>query len=66
MPPHIAEACLGHVVTGVQKHYDKWQYLDEKREAFELWAGKVERLINPGSNVRRLLERRPGRRARRR
>ena len=58
VPPHIAEACLGHVVTGIQKHYDRWTYLDEKGEAFELWAGKVERLINPGSNVERLPRRR--------
>lgn len=45
--PHIAEFVLGHVVSGVQKHYDKWSYLDEKREALEKWAGKVERLVSP-------------------
>ena len=51
VPPHIAEAVLGHVVTGIQKHYDRWSYLDEKREALEAWARKVESLINPGRNV---------------
>lgn len=51
VPPHVAEFCLGHVVTGVQKHYDKWSYLDEKREALDAWAAKVERLVTPGANV---------------
>src|SRR5512132_1121432 len=41
---------LGHVVTGVQKHYDKWTYVDEKREALESWARKLQSLIVPGSN----------------
>jgi integrase len=50
VPPHVAEAVLGHVVTGVQKHYDKWTYVDEKREALESWARKLQSLIVPGSN----------------
>ena len=49
--PHIAEAVLGHVITGVQKHYDTWTYLDEKREALEAWARKMQSLIEPGKNV---------------
>jgi integrase len=49
--PHISELVLGHVITGVQKHYDKWSYLDEKRQALDAWAAKVEGLIAPGGNV---------------
>lgn len=49
--PHVAEAVLGHVVTGVQKHYDKWTYLNEKREALEAWGRKLQSLIAPGNNV---------------
>ena len=51
VPPHVAEAVLGHVVTGVQKHYYKWTYLDEKREALEAWGRKLQSLIAPGNNV---------------
>lgn len=51
VPPHVAEAVLGHVVTGIQKHYDKWTYIDEKREALEAWGRKLQSLILPGSNV---------------
>jgi integrase len=51
VPPHIAESVLGHVVTGVQKHYDMWTYNDEKREALEAWARKLQSLITPGENV---------------
>jgi integrase len=49
--PHIAESVLGHVVTGVQKHYDRWTYITEKREALELWAQKLKTLVAPGNNV---------------
>jgi hypothetical protein len=45
------EAVLGHVTTGVQKHYDMWTYLEEKREALEMWARKLHSLIAPGMNV---------------
>ena len=51
IPPHIAESVLGHVVTGVQKHYDRWTYITEKREALELWAQKLKTLVAPGNNV---------------
>jgi hypothetical protein len=51
IPPHISEAVLGHVIQGVQRHYDKWTYLDEKREALTAWGRKLENLIAPGSNV---------------
>lgn len=47
--PHIAEAVLGHVITGVQKHYDRYSYLDEKRAALDLWGRHVMDLIDPGS-----------------
>jgi integrase len=50
VPPHVAEAVLGHVITGVQRHYDRWSYLPEKRQALDAWAAKVERLIAPAAH----------------
>src|SRR5690606_1557234 len=43
--PHIIEAVLNHksgIVSGVAAIYNRHAYLDEKREALELWASKME------------------------
>ena len=55
--PHVAEAVLGHVVVGVQKHYDMWNYRSEKFEALGAWGDHVERIVTGGAgnnNVVRL------------
>ena len=43
--PHIIEAVLNHksgIVSGVAAIFNRHAYLDEKREALELWASKME------------------------
>jgi integrase len=47
----IAERCLGHVIKGVEKVYNRHTYLGEKREAFEALAALVSRILNPAANV---------------
>jgi integrase len=42
-----AERCLGHVIAGVRGTYDRHEFKDEKRRAFELLASEVKRIINP-------------------
>ena len=46
-----AERCLGHVLPGIRSTYDKHQYRDEKRRAFEALASLVERIVNPQANI---------------
>jgi integrase len=46
-----AEACLGHVIQGVEGTYDRYKYRAEKERAFERLAELVERIVNPGENV---------------
>jgi integrase len=46
-----AERCLGHVIGGVRGVYDRHEYLDEKRMAFEALAAQIDRIINPRDNV---------------
>jgi integrase len=41
----IAERCLGHVINGVRGTYDRHEYLDEKRRAFEALATVVDTII---------------------
>lgn len=47
-----AERCMGHVIGGVRETYDRYEYLDEKRAAFEKLAGLLDLILNPpASNV---------------
>jgi integrase len=41
-----AERALGHVQGAIERAYDKHDYLDEKRRAFEALASQVDRIVN--------------------
>ena len=51
IPPHVVEACVNHVSgsakAGVAGVYNKALYLEERKAAFEAWAGFVQGLIAP-------------------
>ena len=47
-----AERCLGHVIGGVRGVYDRHEYLEEKRFAFEALASLVERIVNPAPDAK--------------
>ena len=58
VPPHIIEAVLNHksgIVSGVAAIYNRHAYIDEKREALELWATRVTELMRPRPLDLRLL-----------
>lgn len=42
--PHIAERVLNHAQEKIAGTYDKYAYLDEKREALEKWAAHLKGL----------------------
>jgi integrase len=42
-----AERCMGHVIGGVRETYDRYEYLEEKRAAFEKLAAMVAFILNP-------------------
>jgi integrase len=42
-----AEQCLGHVLRGIQATYNKHDFYQEKKHAYEALAGLVERIVNP-------------------
>jgi len=59
VPSDHAERCLGHVLPGVRGTYDRYEYMTEKKRAFEALAALVDRTINPpAGNVAILPERR--------
>jgi integrase len=56
----IAERCLGHVIGGVRGVYDRHEYHNEKRKAFEALATLLDRILKPASNVTEIAARRRG------
>jgi integrase len=51
VPTDHAERCLGHVIGGVRGTYDRHEYHDEKRKAFDALASLVARIVEPQANV---------------
>jgi hypothetical protein len=47
VPQEIAELCLHHLPGHLVRRYDKYRYLDEKREAFEKLEREVDLILNP-------------------
>jgi hypothetical protein len=43
--------CLGHVIGGVRGVYDRHEFSQEKRQAFEALSAQIERILNPPDNV---------------
>jgi hypothetical protein len=46
-----AERCLGHTIGGVRGVYDRHEFYDEKKRAFEALAALIARIVNPQKNV---------------
>lgn len=49
--PDISERVLGHVQGAIEATYDRYSYIDEKREALGKLAAMVERIREPPENV---------------
>jgi integrase len=50
----VREAVLAHVKPGIKKHYDVYEYFDEKRDALMQWNARLRSIVEPtpvGSNV---------------
>ncbi len=45
VPADIAERTLGHVIPGVRRVYDRYEYLAEKRDALEKWAAHLASVV---------------------
>ena len=46
VPSDHAERVLGHVIGGVRETYDRYEYLDEKREALTKLSNLLQEIIN--------------------
>ena len=43
----VRERMIAHQPRGLAKHYDKYQYMSEKRDGFELWEKRLFAIVNP-------------------
>jgi hypothetical protein len=43
----VRELVIAHTRSGLHKVYDQYAYLDEKREALELWAKRLRSIVMP-------------------
>jgi len=48
---HVAERCLNHKLKGVEGIYDRYDYLDERRDALEEVARLLSPLINKNKSL---------------
>jgi integrase len=47
VPADHAERCLGHVMPGVRSVYDRYEYLEEKRDGFNGLATLINSIVKP-------------------
>jgi integrase len=47
----VAEQCLGHLLSGVRKTYNRDDFKPQKRAAFDALAGLIERIVHPPADV---------------
>jgi integrase len=47
VPDLIRELVIAHTKPGLHKVYDQHAYLDEKRQALDLWAGRLRDIVTP-------------------
>src|SRR5262245_58303487 len=43
----VPDRCLGHAIGGVRGVYDRHQYIEEMRHAFEALANQIKRIVHP-------------------
>jgi integrase len=51
VPPDHAERAIGHVIGGIRGIYDRHEFYNEKKLAFEALAGLLERILEPPPEV---------------
>ena len=49
--PDHAERAIGHAIGGIRGVYDRHEFYNEKRHAFEVLAAQIELILDPQQNV---------------
>ena len=51
VPPHVVEKILNHSsgeISGVAAVYNRFEYLEERADALDLWGQRIETIVAPG------------------
>ena len=51
VPSDVAERCLGHMLPGMRKVYDRHAYREEMLRAYQALAALIARIVDPQPNV---------------
>jgi integrase len=51
VPQVVRERILAHAQRGLDDIYDQYDYLEEKRQALELWSARLRRIVSPDNVV---------------
>lgn len=62
--PVVAELCLGHAQHGIAAVYDRYSYLDEKRDALRRWEAHLLSVVAPPPDAGEKVVAMPAKRAR--
>jgi hypothetical protein len=46
IPDLVRELVIAHAKPGLHKVYDQFSYIDEKRQALELWQARVREIVS--------------------
>ncbi|MBE4265308.1 hypothetical protein HJ071_10170 [Vibrio parahaemolyticus] len=49
--PHICEIMLGHKLPGVWQTYDRYDYVDEQKQAYSKWWDRIQAIKSESYNV---------------
>jgi integrase len=52
VPRFIIDRVLAHVDRSVGGIYDRWHYLEEKRDALERWSRELQRIVAAHARLR--------------
>ena len=47
IPDLVRELVIAHAKPGLHKVYDQFVYVDEKKQALDLWAGALRGIVEP-------------------
>ena len=48
--PHVAEIMLGHALPKIWQTYDRYDYMEEQRQAYLKWSEKLMRIVNQAAS----------------
>ena len=52
VPYEVREAVIGHAKGELDRVYDQYDFLEEKREALDAWSERLQRIVAPDEGAK--------------